>query len=98
MLDIICLHRLMKYLVYKQHSVTNVFSQTLVPHKVASFNFFIMYIELDHNLVPGKILDINEEKTLPTGKESKENDIDNMTCEPPKKKKRNQKTIFNKFI
>ena len=74
MLDIICLHRLMKYLVYKQHSVTHVFSQTPVPNKVASFNFFIMYIELDHNLVPGKILDINKEKTLPTGKESKENE------------------------
>ena len=34
-----------------------------------------MYIELDHNLVPGKILDINEEKTLPTGKETKKKEF-----------------------
>ena len=63
--------------------------------------------KIDENDIGKKLLDetLSSDKHKLPEKEiesplvtSKENDIDNMTCEPPKKKKRHQKTIFNKFI
>ena len=52
-----------------------------------------MYIELDHDLVPGKISDINTKKDLPTGKvevkkkDKKYYDIGDMTSMKVKKYK-----------
>ena len=47
-------------------------------------------LSLDKHKLPEK----ETESPLVT---SKENDIDNITCEPPKKKQKIQKTIFNMF-